>query len=251
MKTKWTAPEGGGAPLLTMPNIPHPLHGEGCQPRTIVGPTRWNQMRKECYEEHDDTCEICGQKLSGHRNYDTPLHNCHELFSYDYKTKTATFERLVCLCPKCHTGFIHSGRAITMYKNHTPLWTKEVMLDAAEHGFRLIHQWNKTHQKKLQCFEAFLDWMAEPSLEGEMRELVQRYDIEFYHVPPTNTADDWGKWKLVYDGTEYYSPYQSEEEWAEAMKTESEKRAEQNAQLFSGDEFEELRRNIKWVQLHS
>lgn len=242
MKTKWIAPEGGGAPLLTMPNIPHALHA--LAPRTIMGTTEWNKYRKKVYEEHEDICEICGQKLSGHRGDIYPLHQAHEIYNIDYKKKCCTFVRACCICPNCH-NFIHSGRAITMYRNHIPLWDKAMMIGLAEHGFRLVAEWNKTHSTRLKCFDTFLNWLQEPSLEGEMRELIARYRTEFYHVPSTQTSEDWGKWRLVYDGVAYYSPYQSENEWAEAMKTESEKREEQNRQLFSGNEFEELRNNIK------
>lgn len=57
---KWECPKDNGPSLLTMPNIPFPLHGEGCQPRTILGQTTWNYMRKFCYSEANDTCEVCG-----------------------------------------------------------------------------------------------------------------------------------------------------------------------------------------------
>lgn len=172
--------------------------------------------------------------------------NCHELYDFDYGAKTATFVRTIGLCKTCHTGVIHSGRAITCYKNHVPLWTKDVMLDAAEHGMRLVYEWNQAHpdQEKLRMFATIKEWLNEPSLVRELEELIEKYQISFYDVPPTDTPADWGKWKLIFEDTEYYSPYKSIEEWEYAMKLESERQAENNRQLFDGDEFEELRKNL-------
>lgn len=239
--TKWIVPEGAGAPLLTMPNIPHPLHGGGCQPRTIVGPSEWKKMREACYAEHNDTCEVCGQKLSAHRNTDNPIHHCHEAFDYDYKEKTLTFRRLVCICPKCHS-FIHSGRAVTMYKDCVPLWTKETLLEAAEHGFKLIQQWNKQHpdQPKLKCFQTIEEWLKEPTLTEDLQKLIDQYEIEFYYVPNTDTKSNWGKWKMVYEGQEYWSPYQSQTQWAAAMGKKQTKEIENSKNLFDPTEMDEL-----------
>lgn len=60
---KWVAPEEGGAPIITMPNVPKPLHGPGHQPRTILGTTTWNHMRNRCYFEAGYKCEACGAKV--------------------------------------------------------------------------------------------------------------------------------------------------------------------------------------------
>lgn len=240
---KWVVPKESDARLLCQPNIPHPLHGAGCQPRTLVEKKVWDAMRKECYEKAGDTCEICGQKLSGHLKDIYPLHHCHEMFSFDYVKKTSTFERLICLCPTCHTGVIHSGRALTMYKNHMPLWTKEFMLNAAEHGFQLVHSWNKLHpdEKPLRMFSTFEDWLKEPTLEAELTGLVEKYEIKFYHVPKTDTKGSWGKWKLIFNGVEYYSPYQNRSEWEAAMDKNNTKDQEANANLFTGDLFDKLK----------
>lgn len=235
---EWRVPEGGGAPLLCMPNVPHALHG--LAPRVIMGATEWNKYRATVYAEHKDICEICGAKLSGKRASGLPMHHAHEIYQLDYRTKTSTFIRACCICPTCH-NFIHSGRAITMYKDHTPLWTKESVLEVARHGFELVHKWNQQHpdQPKLKCFQTFLDWMKEPTLESEMRSLAQEYQIELYHVPPTDTKGNWGKWKLVYDGTEYYSPYQSQAEWKVAMELRN---TAQPKDLFDPKDMEELAR---------
>lgn len=241
---EWKVPEGSGIPLLTMPNIPKPLHGDGMQPRTIVGKTEWDKMRKACYEEHDDVCEICGTKCRSTREGDLPLHQCHELFSYDFVECIAKFERLCCICYRCHM-FIHSGRAITMYRNHNPWHTKDYMVDLARHGFELISKWNKLHpdEEPLRLWSTIVGWCNEPSLGNAISQMIDDYDIHFYSAPNAMGENGtWNKWKLIYDGEEYYSPYQDDRDWEVAMDKKS---GIDNTSLFVGDEFEELRRNIK------
>lgn len=137
----------------------------------------------------------------------------------------------------CHRA-IHSGRQLICYQNHEPWWTTEVMLGIARHAFELVHKWNKLHTEKLKMFSGIHDWLEEPSLHDELQTMIDVYAIEFYAVPPTDTPEDWGKWKLIYNDTEYWSPYQSAEEWAEGMGVKDE------GNLFEGDVFAELRANI-------
>lgn len=245
-QTKWVPPEGGGAPLLTMPNIPKPLHG--LAPRTVMGDYEWGKVRKQCYADAHDLCEICGMVLSGKRGPGLVLHEAHEAYETDYETYTSTFIRPICVCGFCHR-FIHSGRAITCYLNHEPLWTKEYMLTIAEHGFSLIDQWNRQHpdDEPLRVYETMLSWVDEPSLHDEMQELIDKYHIEFWGAPHRKIWDNsWGKWKLVYKDTEYYSPYQTPMDWERAMTPHGDKPAPE--ELFAGEEFEELRKNIKEVK---
>lgn len=239
-QTKWIAPKNGGAPLLTMCNIPLPTHG--LAPRTIMGATEWGKLRRQCYKDANDHCEICGVQLCGNRSGIFPLHESHEVYSYDFEALTQTFIRPVCLCPACHR-FIHSGRAITCYKNHEPLWTADFMLSLAEHGFRLIADWNKQHPDNIiYAYETLNNWLDEPSLAERLWGLMQSYNIEIWCAPKREEWDNaWGKWRLIYDGVEYYSPYQSREEWEDATRGQHPK---ENKELFAGDEFETLRRNI-------
>lgn len=219
--TKWEAPEGGGAPLLTMPNVPLPLHS--LPPREIMGKTEWDKLRRATYEAAGDVCEICGQKLSGKLRDIYPLHHAHELYGYDYNTYTATFVRPICIDPTCH-NFIHSGRALTCYQKHEPLWDKEHMLNIAEHGFSIIHKWNAQHPNAgpLRVYETFNDWLAEPSLHDDMEQLFKRYEIEPYKIANRKDWENaWGKWKLVYNDTEYYGLFSSREEWEQKMEGRS------------------------------
>ena len=45
----WTAPKEDGAPIITMPNVPTPLHMQ-C-PRTILGQSTWEHLRIDTKQE--------------------------------------------------------------------------------------------------------------------------------------------------------------------------------------------------------
>lgn len=62
--TQWEAPAEDGPAILTMPNIPLPLHSSA--PRTI-DPRRWERMRKQCYAKANYTCQASGKEMGqGH-----------------------------------------------------------------------------------------------------------------------------------------------------------------------------------------
>lgn len=211
-----------------------------CAPRTIMGAGQWDETRKACYEACNRHCEICGAECGPGKM------DAHELYDIDYEACTSTFVRLVGLCKKCHTGFIHSGRAITCYRNHVPLWSKDVMLDAARHGFELVHNWNKLHPdaEPLRVWRTFIDWLSEPSLHDELSQMIKEYDIHFYTAKNADGENGtWNKWKLIYNDTEYYSPYEDMAAWAAEMDKNNKQDLARN-NLFAGDEFEELRKNI-------
>ena len=63
--TEWIDNGENGARLMTMPNIPTPLQGEGMQPRTIFGASTWNKIRKKCYADAGYHCQICGADCTG------------------------------------------------------------------------------------------------------------------------------------------------------------------------------------------
>lgn len=205
---RWECPEETGIPLITMPNVPRPLHGPGCQPRTIYGQTTWNRLRKKAYFDADYKCEICGcEPEKGN------LH-AHELYTIDYKKGTSTFERVIAICRTCHDS-IHSGRLITMYKNKNPLCPKSYVLKVAENCFSLVAQYNRMHNDKLRVYRTYLDYLKVPSIALEMSELIDRYGIEFYQEP--KKIADWGDWKLIVGDKEYPSPFKNQSEWEEAM----------------------------------
>lgn len=212
---KWAPREESGAPLITMPNIPKPLHGRA--PRVVLGDKWWNLVRKHCYLKADDTCEICGEKPEHLRN-----RHAHELYKINYRIGTSEFIKPVCVCYTCHCLGIHTGRALTLYKQGNPLFPKEALLNGAEHAFKLVSDWNKAHPKKtpLRVYATWLEYLRQPELEKPMRELIEKYNIKFYTEKESRCAN-WGDWKLIIAGNEYPTPYANEKEWEKAMEEAS------------------------------
>lgn len=218
MVGKWKCPKEGGPQLLTMPNIPSPLHGKGCQPRTILGQTEWDKIRKRTYYNAMYKCEICGCEPPKGK-----LH-AHELFSYNYKTRVATFDRPVAVCKSCH-DFIHSGRMLTCYRKGEPYYPKSYLLKTIEHGFKIISDASIDSKKKLRVYAGLLEYVRDPNLHNEMIELINRYNIKFY-IPMAGSEQAWGEWKVIINNETYNSPYKNEEEWQEAMQEQSSHAAE-------------------------
>lgn len=209
--TKWTPPEGDDLrPLIAMPNIPKPLHGQA--PRTLLGVSTWNHIRKRCYALADNTCEICGDKPENLRH-----RHAHEVYDIDYEKGTAKFIRAFCICALDHLGCIHTGRAITLFKDKNPLYPREFLLDGAEKAFKTISEYNKDNPgADLRAYTTFLDYLRVPELEQPMRELIKKYDVKFYMEDPKKTAK-WGQWKLLIGDREYPTPYKNEKTWRQAM----------------------------------
>lgn len=240
----WQAPDDmSGAVLLTMPNIPHPLHT--LNPRNIVGPTMWRKMRERAYKDADYTCEICGVKVATEYEEDGSVKNQyhddgtlpkrqlhgHEVYNIDYDMGTAEFVKVFALCKKCHVDFIHSGRMLTMYKQGDPLTSAEVVLEGIEHGFRLIKQYNDEHygEENLRAFYALIDFIDDEVIGDRVKELIEKYDIEFYIPYGAKFKKDvpkWEGWKLIYNGHQYYSPFHSREDWEKAMTEQNKKQLE-------------------------
>ena len=235
---KWECPESTGVPLITMPNVPRPLHGKGMQPRTIFGNSTWDFLRKKAYYNAGYKCEICGcEPKKG------DLH-AHELFSYDYNKQTGTFERIVAICRTCHDG-IHSGRLITMFKNGNPLYPKSYVLRVTENCFKLVHDYNKEHEDEpLRVYSTYLEFLKHPELYSDMMKLIDKYGIKFYeeNVPKHKR---WKGWKVVVGKNTYESPYTKQSEWEEAMK---EMNAKDNIRTindpFTGGVFDEINKII-------
>ena len=235
--TNWVAPDDPGVKILTMPNIPYPTHG--LAPRTILGRTAWDVMRKRCYADAGYKCEICGAEGKMH---------AHELYDIDYENQLVTFKRCVCLCPLCHLRCIHTGRALTLYKHNSPLMTKEALLEGAEHCFKLIHEYNSTHRNSppLRVFSAWMDYTKEKDLEKPMKELIKKYEISFYYVDKKwYDEDHWGKWRLKIGNKEHPTPYKDQGEWEVAMAKNNETRKGEFQNPFTEDIFKRVEQIIK------
>lgn len=215
----WECPNVNDTSILAMPNIPYPLHS--LAPRTVLGATTWNFMRKACYKKAGKTCEICGYKPSG---VDGDYCHAHEVYDIDYARQQAEFKRTICLCKRCHLMCIHTGRALTLYKQGNPMYTKERLLVGAEHAFTIINNWNKEHpeEEPLRVFSAWLDYMKQPDLKEPMKELIEKYNIKFYSVNEKwYNRDNWTKWKLMVGNKWYETPYENREAWELAMTEKS------------------------------
>lgn len=65
--------------------------------RSMVSKQNWDVLRKECYAQANNLCEICGGRGSQH-----PV-EAHEVWQYDDKQKIQKLVRLIALCPSCHS----------------------------------------------------------------------------------------------------------------------------------------------------
>ena len=183
-----------------------------------MGETEWNKVRKRAYYDAGYRSEISREL----RAEPGGLH-AHEVYDINYVTGVCTFKKVCAITPLEHVYFIHSGRAITMWKNKNPLYSTEKLLRGVENGFKLIYEWNKSHprSKKLKPYQTFLEYLKQEELREPMKELIKKYDIEFWGED-TKRMCDWEDWKLVIIGKdgkkeEYPTPYKDYQAWEEAM----------------------------------
>lgn len=245
--TEWKPPEGDDLrPLIAMPNIPKPLHGVA--PRTVLDRRTWDHMRKFAYTKANDTCEICGYKPDNLRQ-----RHGHEVYEIDYKKGIAKFVRVFCVCSLDHLGCIHTGRAITLYKQGNPLYPREFLLAGVEKAFKTIYEYNQDHpEADLRAYATFLDYLKVPDLEASVRILIHKYDMKFYMEDPKKRAK-WDEWKLIIGNEEYPTPYKSEKEWKKAMEKQGEKDSARILQKsmeekFSGGVYKELDNILKGIE---
>ena len=248
--TKWIPPEGDDLrPLIAMPNIPKPLHGVA--PRTVLGTTTWNHMRKAAYFSANDTCEICREKPEQLRR-----RHGHEVYEIDYEKGIAKFVRVFCICSLDHLACIHTGRAITLFKQGNPLYPKEFLLEGAEKAFKTIYEYNKDNPgADLRAYITFLEYLKRDELREPMEKLIEKYDIKFYMEDPDKLAE-WADWKLIIGDNEYPTPYADMKEWEEAMKERGEKDTARIAQKnmeekFAGGVYDDLDKIINTIDTNT
>ena len=242
--TRWDPPEGDDLrPLIAMPNLPKPTHA--LAPRTVLGASTWDKIRKACYSKADDTCEICGYKPE-----DMHKRHAHEVYSIDYEKGEVRFVRAFCLCALDHLGCIHTGRAITLFKDGNPLYPKEFLLEGAEKAFSIISAYNKDHpEADLRAYVTFLEYLRKDELREPMEALIKKYNMRFYMEDPKKMAD-WGEWKLIIGDKEYPTPYKNHSDWEKAMEEQNAKDTTRMMQRniekrFSGGVYDEIDKIIK------
>lgn len=208
---KWSPPELGDdqTPILSMPNVPAPMFG--CAPRTVLGAKTWERMRKQCYADAEYKCEVCGYDVSA--PYEK---QAHELYELDYENRKMIFKRVVCLCRRHHINpGVHTGRALTMFKNHNVLMPKEKLLEGTEDIFKHVYEYNKEHpDEPLRLFATYLDFLKVPAMAEEAQALIEKYDIKFYKPSKDpESKKHWDEWRLVIGDKEYPPQYKSLEDF--------------------------------------
>ncbi len=204
--SNWNIPtDSTGAILLTMPNIPRPLHE--LNPRLLVGKDGWNSLRLSCFKKARYLCEVCGKKLT------TKTAQPHELYSYSYTSCTASFQRCVCLCHDCHRA-IHSGHTISDYKRGAI--SKEKLLGIIEKSFKTISEYNETHadREPLRLYKSFLRCLKDPELRDRVIFLINKYHVEFYRESRKRRFK-WSDWRLYFGNSVYPPTFRTKEDWAE------------------------------------
>lgn len=206
---EWKPPKENDVRLFSSPNIVQPLHG--LPPRVIMGISKWNLVRTKCYMDADYICEICRKKLGAGKC------EAHELYHTNYYEHYAKFDRVVCLCSLCHNA-MHTGRALSAFQKGDKLFPYSKMITIMEHIFRNIHKWNMEHitEPLIKLSNIWLDWADDPYLGEIVKHNLERFEIELYNVPKRSwSKKHWGEWKLIWEGREYPTPYQTVEEWKE------------------------------------
>ena len=109
-----------------------------------------------------------------------------------------------------------------------------------------MSEYNKAHPdlEPLRVYDTFIDYLKVPELADEMAKLIRKYDIKFYASPKRGAR--WEKWRLVWNGKEYPTPYKNPEEWMEAMKKASQNdTVRQVKDPFTGGVYDELRKMLE------
>lgn len=175
--------------ILTHPHIPKPLHG--IAPREIMGKDWWDKERQKVYALYGYHCAACGVHKSKAKKH--KWLEAHEFWDINYETGICKIQSIEPLCHYCH-NFIHSGRlSVIIDKEKSEKEVKEIL----EHGFKILSD------NKLLCFPFTL------SLGIDLD--CNTYDVKTYILRTENIL--WTDWKLIWDGKEYRSKFQSEKEW--------------------------------------
>jgi 5-methylcytosine-specific restriction endonuclease McrA len=98
--------------------------------RSHVTKAQWDHIRKQVYSEAWYVCEICGGEGKNH-----PV-EAHEVWNYNDKNHIQKLERMIALCPNCHSV------------KHFGLSTIRGIEDKAIKHFMVINKINKKKATK-------------------------------------------------------------------------------------------------------
>lgn len=164
--------------ILLHPNIPKPLHG--LNPRTILGDQWWNQKRQIAYKTKDYKCWACGM----HKK-DALYHKwleAHECYEFHYCNGTAKMIEITALCHSCH-NYIHCGRMTHLLR--AGKMTMDKLNKILEHGDALTKDISRKNNP--------------------------------YIINESSFAE-WGEWRLIIEGKEYFSKFKDYDDWEEHYK---------------------------------
>lgn len=144
-------------PKLAVEMIPEPLWQINA--RRVLTQGEWDTMRRHAYKKAEYHCEVCGGR--GHLH---PV-EAHEVWRYDDELHVQTLERLVALCPDCHTA-VHYGRAEVVGK----------ALDA-QRQLKAVNGWSEPQlQEHLeQAWDTWQERSRYPNWEVDFTWLVETY----------------------------------------------------------------------------
>ena len=176
--------------ILSMPNIPKPLHG--LNPRSLMGAKAWDAMRARVYASTQYHCAACGVHKSNAKKHQWL--EAHELFDINYRKCRATLTEIVPLCHFCH-AFIHSGltRVRARNKQITPSEVRQIM----GHGCDVLRSGGA---------KIFLGTSQLCQLVG-----VDCSDIECLPMP--SDGGKWSDWRMVWNDMEYRGKFKSINDW--------------------------------------
>lgn len=175
--------------ILCHPNIPKPLHGVA--PRAIMGQQWWDDTRKQVYARYDYHCIACGVHKKDALVYQWL--EAHEFYHVNYQTGLVKISSIEPLCWMCH-NFIHSGRLEALYDNGELSMPEAVQI--LEHGFAILAKNN------LKCFFGTRDFAKKIN--------ARTFGVKAYEIKGTVP---WNKWRLLWNGKEYFSKFKNEDEW--------------------------------------
>lgn len=131
--------------MLTLELVPVQSHNENV--RSKVSKEKWDEIRKEVYQNANYCCEFCGG-IGKDRRVD-----CHEIWDYDDESLIQKLNGFVCLCQFCHEvkhmGYANTqGRAKEAKKHLANIngWTETETNDYVKNQFELwtkrsLHKW--------------------------------------------------------------------------------------------------------------
>lgn len=176
--------------ILSMPNIPKPLHG--LNPRSIMGKQAWDIRRHDVYASTQFHCAACGVHKAQAEKHSWL--EAHELFEIDYNNCRATLVEIVPLCHFCH-AFIHSG--LTRIRARNGQISAHEVRRIMSHGCDVLRR---------DGSRIFLGTAQLCQLVG-----VDCSDIECLPIP--NDCESWSDWRMVWRGREYRGKFKTFKEW--------------------------------------